>query len=181
MDGNEALVAYRTNEGKLRHNMSSTIQKLCDKGLIKPPSWLSSNVMFETIMGSVAYGVSSDTSDMDLYGYCMPSKFLVFPHLAGEIPGFGTELKRFEQFQIHHVNCPDEMGGKGRVYDIQVYSIIKYFQLCMGCNPNMVDSLFTPLECILFQTQGVGAMVRENRKMFLHQGAWHTFKGYAYS
>jgi hypothetical protein len=27
----------------------------------------------------------------------------------------------------------------------------------------------------------VGEMIRENRKMFLHKGAWHKFKGYAYA
>jgi len=27
----------------------------------------------------------------------------------------------------------------------------------------------------------IGEMVRENRKLFLHKGAWHKFKGYAYS
>ena len=161
--------------------MPSTIQKLVDKGLIRPPTFLPSNVMYETIMGSVAYGVSSDTSDMDVYGYCIPPKYIVFPHLNGEIMGFGTEIKRFEQYQQHHINCPDELGGKGRVYDVQIYNIVKYFQLCMDNNPNMIDSLFTPQECILHITGNVGAMVRENRHIFLHQGAWHKFKGYAYS
>ena len=44
----------------------STLQHLAEKELVKPPRWLPANVMFETIMGSVAYGVSGDTSDMVL-------------------------------------------------------------------------------------------------------------------
>jgi hypothetical protein len=43
----------------------------------------------------------------------------------------------------------------------------------------MIDSLFTPDNCVLHITR-VGQMVRERRKLFLHKGAWHTFKGYAY-
>lgn len=160
--------------------MPSTIQKLEEKGLIRPPSWLSHNVMYETIMGSVAYGVSSDTSDVDLYGFCIPVKELIFPHLAGEILGFGRQLKRFEQFQEHHIECPDELAGKGRLYDVQVFSIVKFFDLLMQNNPNVVDSVFTPQECVLHITQ-VGNMVREQRKLFLHKGSWHKFKGYAYS
>ena len=68
----------------------STLQRLTDRGLIRPPRWLPGSVQYETIMGSVAYGVSSDTSDMDVYGWAIPPKDDVFPHLRGEIPGFGT-------------------------------------------------------------------------------------------
>jgi predicted nucleotidyltransferase len=131
-------------------------------------------------MGSVAYGVSSDTSDMDVYGWAIPPKEVVFPHLAGEVQGFGRQHKKFEQFQKHHIYMEDELGGKGREYDISIYNIIKYFQLVMENNPNMVDSLFVPQECVLHMTQ-VGGMVREQRKMFLHKGSWYKFKGYAYS
>ena len=68
----------------------STLQRLTDRGLIKPPRWLPGNVQYETIMGSVAYGVSSDTSDVDVYGWAIPPKEDIFPHLRGEVLGFGT-------------------------------------------------------------------------------------------
>src|SRR3954447_6434422 len=81
----------------------STLQRLTERGLVKPPRWLPANVQYETIMGSMAYGVSSDSSDMDVYGWAIPPKDDVFPHLRGEIFGFGKQAKRFEQFQEHHV------------------------------------------------------------------------------
>ncbi|RDJ35119.1 MAG: nucleotidyltransferase [Crenarchaeota archaeon] len=160
--------------------MPSRVQKLTEKGLISPPKWLPSNVMYEVMMGSVAYGVSTDYSDMDVYGFAIPPKEIVFPHLAGEIIGFGKKKERFEQFQQHHVLDEDANGGKGQEYDFSVYNIVKYFQLCMECNPNMTDSLNVPQFCILHITK-VGNMVRDNRRMFLHKGAWPKFKGYAYS
>lgn len=160
--------------------MASTVKRLTKLGLIKPPNFLPDNVHYETIMGSVAYGVSSDTSDMDVYGFCIPPKELIFPHLAGEIEGFGRQKKRFEQYQQHHIVDESEMGGKGREYDLSIYNIVKYFSLCMENNPNMIDSLWTPQECVLHITK-VGNMVRDNRRMFLHKGAWHKFRGYAYS
>lgn len=131
-------------------------------------------------MGSVAYGVSSDTSDMDIYGFCIPRKEMVFPHLAGEIDGFGRHKNRFEQWQQHHVFDQDAMNGHGRSHDLTIFSIVKYFSLLMENNPNMVDSLFTPQVCVLHCTQ-IGQMVRENRKLFLHKGSWFKYKGYAYS
>ncbi len=158
----------------------STTRRLKEAGLIHPPSFVPHNIHYETIMGSVAYGVSSDTSDMDVYGFCIPPKDMIFPHLAGEILGFGSQVKRFEQYQEHHILDKSALAGSGRTYDIAIYSIIKYFQLCMENNPNMIDSLFTPANCVLHITK-VGNMVRESRHMFLHKGSWHKFKGYAYS
>ncbi|MFY9221704.1 MAG: nucleotidyltransferase domain-containing protein [Blastocatellia bacterium] len=158
----------------------STVRKLKESGLISPPSFVPHNIHYETIMGSVAYGVSSDTSDMDVYGFCVPPKDMIFPHLAGEILGFGRQINRFEQYQQHHILDKSALAGAGRTYDITIYSIVKYFQLCMENNPNMIDSLFTPANCVLHITK-LGNMVRENRKIFLHKGAWHKFKGYAYS
>ena len=40
----------------------STLQRLTDRGLIRPPRWLPNAVQYETIMGSVAYGCTSTGS-----------------------------------------------------------------------------------------------------------------------
>lgn len=151
------------------------LREVIDSGAkVSPPSWLRHNLAYETMMGSVAYNVSGDTSDMDVYGVCFPPKDLVFPHLAGEIHGFGTQLKRFETWQEHHVDA------LGKVWDFQVYSIVAFFNLAMQNNPIIVDALFTPRRCVLSSTQ-VGEYMREHRRAFLHRGAWHKFKGYAYN
>src|ERR1700753_3003830 len=109
--------------------MANVIDDLVQKKLIHPPAWLSTNVHYLTMMGSVAYGVSGDTSDIDLYGWCIPTKEIIFPHLAGEIFGFGSQKKRFNQWQEHHVKDPSAMQGKGREYDLTVYNVVDYFQL----------------------------------------------------
>lgn len=153
----------------------NTIQNLLDKKCkLFPPSWLPDNIHYETIMGSLAYGVSNDDSDMDIYGFCIPPKNIVYPHLDGEIIGFGHQKERFNQYQEHHI----KYGEKS--YDVSIYNIVRYFHLCMENNPNMIDSLFTPLNCVKSFT-AIGQKVRENRCSFLHKGSWHKFKGYAYS
>jgi uncharacterized protein len=158
----------------------STLQRLTDRGLVKPPRWLPGHVQYETIMGSVAYGVSSDTSDVDVYGWAIPPKDDLFPHLRGEVLGFGAPKPRFEQYQEHHIQDHDALGGHGRTYDLTIYGIVKFFNLAMENNPNVIDSLFTPVNCVLHSTR-VGNLVRENRRLFLHKGAWPKFKGYAYT
>lgn len=154
----------------------SIVDKLTSRGLITPPPHLKTNIHFEVQMGSIAYGCSNDSSDIDLYGFSIPPKDIIFPHLTGHINGFGKHPAKFEQYQQHHVK--DKTFDKE--YDISIYNIIKYFQLVMNNNPNMIDSLFVPRRCILHSTQ-VGEHVRENRHLFLTKRAWHSFKGYAYA
>lgn len=156
--------------------MTKLLKELNAKNLIHPPAFLIENTCYLVQMGSVAYGVEGETSDCDLYGICIPNKDIVFPHLRGEIPGFGSQIQRFEQWQEHHIKDQDS----GREYDFSIYSIIKYFHLCMENNPNMIDSLFVPQRCILYSSK-IGNHIRENRRHFLHKGAWHKFKGYSYS
>lgn len=159
------------------------------KKLIHPPAWLSDNTCYLSVMGSVAYGVA-DTSegkepDFDVYGVCIPPKDILFPHLIGEIWGFGKYKEGipksyFRQWQQPHIMDASARGGKGREYDFQIYSIVQYVQLCSECNPNMIDSLFTHETDVLHITQ-IGQILRDNRQKFLHQGIFDKFKGYAYA
>lgn len=155
--------------------MASVVEKLVKAKLIRPPSFVASNTVYESIMGSEAYGISTDSSDKDIYGFCIPSKSIIFPSSVGIIPGFGYQGETFEQFQEHHIYKQDE----DKEYDITIFSIVKFFKLAMECNPNIIDSLYTPAECMTHCSQ-VGTMVREKRDLFLSKAAWKKFKGYAF-
>ena len=139
-------------------------------GLQCSPEYVN-DYSYLTLMGSRAYGTNNIDSDYDFYGFVVPPADIVFPHLKGEINGFGRNVQKFEQFQAQHVPHPFY-----REYDITVYNIVKYFQLVMEGNPNMVDSLFTPDSVVQYADE-VAKMVRENRKLFLSQKMYHTFKG----
>lgn len=155
--------------------MSSHFDKLHEAGKLNAPRFLKNNIIYEVITGSHAYGTNvSESSDLDIYGVVIPLKEMVFPHLAGEIPGFGVQIKRFEQYIQHHL----EHGVHS--YDMTYTSIVKYFQLCMENNPNMVDTLFVPQECVTHMNR-IGSLIRENRRRFLHKGSYHKFLGYAHS
>lgn len=155
------------------------LENLTRKGLVNFSSkqkFIVTNCQYEVITGSYSYGVSTDTSDTDMVGFCIPPKDFIFPHLAGHIFGFGEQPNRFDQWVQHHIEDKEVK----RQYDITIYNIVKFFQLCAGCNPNMVDCLFVPLRCITHSTS-IGNLVRDNRKLFLSKKAYHTFKGYAFS
>ena len=158
--------------------MASVVNKLIKSDSLQtPPSFLDGGMQLEVLTGSQSYDVSNNDSDIDVVGVVIPPKKVVFPHLAGKIQGFGSQEQKFDQFTQQHIKDPD---GKQREYDIVVYSIVKYFNLCMAGNPNMIDSLFVRRRDVLYTT-GIGELIRENRHLFLSKACWPKFKGYAFS
>jgi uncharacterized protein len=153
---------------------------------VRTPHWLANNTCYLTISGSISYGCADtnadEASDFDTIGVCIPPKELTFPQY---ILGFDPEPKvepgdGSGVYEEHHINDPSARGGKGRQYDLNIYSITKFFHECLKCNPNLIDSLFTRQECVLHCTKA-GNILRENRKMFLSKKCWNTYKQYAYS
>lgn len=149
------------------------LHDLAAENLIHPPKWLPDTLAYLAIVGSESYGANlPGTSDQDLQGFCIPPKTDVFPHLAGEIPGFGTQKQRFGDWQEHHIHHKD------KEYDFAVYSIVKFFHLAMENNPNVLDIICVPDNCVKHITK-VGQLVRDNRRVFFHAGCFHKFRGYA--
>lgn len=152
----------------------SHLKKIKKKNLINPPSFVINQLQYECIVGSNSYGVTSDNSDLDICGFCIPPKYYIFD--SNFINGFDSQKNNFNQYQQHHVKDIDSKIE----YDFTIYNITKYFRLCIDGNPNIVDSLFVPLRCITYCTE-LGNYIRENRKLFLSKKMWFKFKGYAYS
>lgn len=153
------------------------IDDLTKRGLAHPPKWLPGNCHYLAIVGSESYGANIvGSSDRDIQGFCIPPKEDVFPHLNGEIPGFGLQHQRFNVYQEHHINDTNHKME----YDLAVYSIVKFFHLAMENNPNILDVISVPTQCVVHAT-AIGQMVRDNRKMFFHAGAFHKFRGYAFA
>ena len=149
------------------------LHDLAERKLIHPPKWLPDNMAYLAIVGSESYGANlPGTSDQDLQGFCIPPKSDVFPHLRGEIPGFGRQHQRFGDWQEHHIK------HNGKEYDFAVYSMVKFFHLAMENNPNVLDIISVPDNCVKHITK-VGQLVRDNRRMFFHAGCFHKFRGYA--
>ena len=150
------------------------LHDLNQKNLIHPPKWLPTNTHYLAIVGSESYGANLvGSSDQDLQGFCIPPKEDIFPHLKGEIPGFGRQHQRFGDWQQHHVK-----DTAGKEYDFCVYSIVRFFHLAMENNPNILDIICVPNNCIKHITD-VGRMVRDNRRIFFHAGCFSKFRGYA--
>ena len=107
--------------------MTSKTAYLSGRALLKgAPYFLDTAVQFEVIMGSVAYGVSGETSDVDIYGFAIPPRDHVFLHLAGYVHGFDDTPESFDQFQQHHIVDKSANAGKGCEYDLFNCQILSF-------------------------------------------------------
>lgn len=154
--------------------MKDFIQDLHNRNLISPPAFLPANLVFVARGGSYAYGCQTSNSDMDIYGVTVPPPEVVFPHLAGYIDGFGSQQQKFHQWHEHNIIVDDVN------YDFNIWGIVQFFHLTMMGNPNMIDVLFVPQDCVLYSTPTY-AFIRFHKEAFLSKQIWPKFQGYAYN
>jgi predicted nucleotidyltransferase len=64
--------------------------------------------------------------------------------------------------------------------DITIFGIMKFVGLALDCNPNILELLFMPEDCIL-KTTSEWEKIVEIRDSFLSTKVKHTYTGYAFS
>ena len=118
--------------------------------------WLEKRTVLLVRHGAHAYGLATETSDLDIKGIAIPPKeyFLGF-------------LKRFEQ-------------AESKQPDMSIYDIRKFFQLACDCNPNIIEVLWCD-DGDVIQANWIGEAFRHFRASFLSKKARHTFSGYAHA
>lgn len=119
-------------------------------------NYVLDELIFMTLAGSHMYGTSIEGSDIDKRGVCVPPKVVV--------NGFA---RTFNQQQF-----ADE--------DTVIYSLQKFMQLAADCNPNVIELLFAPKDCVQ-TTHPTWERLLERRDMFLTAKAYFKFTGYAHS
>lgn len=112
-------------------------------------------LLFESISGSRAYGTNLPTSDTDIKGvYIQPLE---------EILGFGYKD------QINDAKC-----------DKTYYEIRRFLELISTANPNLLELLNSPEDCILYK-HPLFDEILNNREKFLTKECRNSFAGYAVS
>lgn len=111
-------------------------------------------VVYEATVGSRAYGLSREGSDLDLRGVYLPPADMEWS-LAG-VP---------EQI---------EDPAADRVY----WELEKFLRLALQSNPNVLEVLWTP---VVNRTTEIGDRLRAERDMFASRYAFRTYGAYAVS
>jgi len=116
----------------------------------------SGRIIFECISGSHSYGLSTPKSDEDIRGlYVNPStEYLGLNSPAGQIS--------------------DEK------HDITYYSLKRIFELLQTANPNMIELLWMPEDCVKISSTTMEKLIA-NRDLFISKKCYHTHSGYAFA
>lgn len=115
-------------------------------------------VMFLTMAGSHAYGTNTKTSDVDTRGIFLPPKV--------------TQNSPF--FKIEQVET------KTTEKDEVIYNLVKFIDLYVDMNPNILELLWVDKGDIL-KTSPAYEILRQARSQLLSKKVKHTFTGYAFS
>ena len=122
---------------------------------LKQNDHLNSNIILIGLGGSHAYGMDKESSDLDIRGIALNSKKEIL--LSND----------FEQVVDENT-------------DTTVYSLNKMLDLLTKNNPNTIEILGLKPEHYLYLSD-VGAMLLNNKKMFLSKICIQSFAGYSQS
>ena len=122
---------------------------------LKEHEKLGNNIGYLTLSGSKAYGTSVPTSDTDIRGFYFDNPINLL------------SLKGDKKDEVEDLAT-----------DTTIYSLRKFLNLALNCNPNVIEMLGTRDEDVLVQSE-VSAWLRENVEYFLSKKAYVTFVGYA--
>lgn len=107
--------------------------------------------------GSRSYGTNLPTSDIDFRGiFCADPINIRTPF-----------------FPVRECEDLDEE-------DTKLYELTHFMKLCLDCNPNIIETLWTD-EGDIVTTSPAYQLLRDNRSKLLSKKIVHTFSGYAFS
>ena len=113
-------------------------------------------VILRCIAGSRAYGTATPKSDTDIRGvFVLPRRC----YLSIDEP---------------ITQVADERN------DVIFYTLARFLELAATANPNIIELLFMPEDCVLQRTS-LGERLIANRDLFLSKNAYETHIGYAHS
>ena len=108
--------------------------------------------------GSHLYGTNTNESDIDIRGVLLPT--------IEECIGLR---------ELNDIRNTD----KDKNIETVMHPINKFLKLAMKCNPNILEWLFAPKECVeLVELEFVAVL--DNKNLFLSKEIFHRFKGYAW-
>lgn len=115
---------------------------------------LSGRVIFECRAGSFAYGTNTEKSDIDIKGI------------------FTQSQKELISFKTPDLQISDEKN------DIVYYSLRRYIELASVANPNILELLFMPQDCILHSSK-IFEKLKNYRNEFISHKCLETHQAYA--
>ncbi len=119
----------------------------------------SGNIFYSTIVGSRAYGTFTQDSDTDVKGFYWvdPSEYL----------------------SLNPPVTPQTSQINDEKHNVVYYSLYRAFELLKTANPNFIELLWTPDDCVIKTDDVIMPILLENRNLFITKEAYHSHAEYA--
>ena len=114
-------------------------------------------LLYEYIRGSQAFGLATETSDTDTGG--------VFMSPIESLLGLGFDYK-------------EEVASSK--HDDVWYELNKFFRLLLSSNPTILEALFVPDDCVLYE-HPIITEIKKNKHLFVTKKCFKPFGCYAVS
>lgn len=128
-------------------------------------------ILYKIKSGSHLYGLTTPASDIDYVGVYLEDT------LAEHLDIFNTK----DEMDLSTVSKLENGKNSTNAIDEKYYSLKKFLKLCSDCNPNLVEMLFAPEECIEFVDPMFKYWVLDRPEMFINTKLVDRFIGYAKS
>lgn len=130
--------------------------------------FVEKNKILEYPCGSHLYGTNTPTSDEDFAGvFIAPIEFYL-------------GLKKIDEVDFSVVSKLENGKNSSNAVDRKFYEFRKFVKLASECNPNIIETLWCPLDKFIFSNE-FGMELIKNKSLFLHKGLYDKFIGYSKS
>ena len=138
---------------------------------------LKERTILLTIAGSRAYGMHTDSSDVDIKGCCIPPE----KYRRGFKYHFEQADKPSNMYIFHNcLNNEEKKKASEGELEGSIYEIRKFFKLASDNNPNILDAIFCRNEEVRYITP-LGKELRDFAPNFISKKCRWTFGKYAAS
>lgn len=128
-------------------------------------------VLFKIKSGSHLYGLNTPTSDLDYVGVYVEDSFEDF------IDPFNTKDEMDMSIKSKKENGKNDKDAVDEKY----FHIKKFIKLCADNNPNILEMLFVPEDCIEYVDPDFKSLILDHPEMFVNAKLIDRFIGYAKS
>lgn len=128
-------------------------------------------VLYKIKSGSHLYGLNTPTSDMDYVGVYIEDTFEDFIDPFNTKDEMDTSIKSKKENGKNDENAVDE----------KCFHLKKFIKLCADNNPNVLEMLFAPEDCIEYVDPDFKSLILDHPEMFVNAKLIDRFIGYAKS
>jgi len=128
-------------------------------------------VLYKIKSGSYLYGLNIPTSDLDFVGIYVENDFSEFINPFNSIDERDMSIKSKLENGKNDENAVDE----------KYFHLKKFIKLCADNNPNILEMLFAPEDCIEYVDPLFKELILDHPEMFVNAKLIDRFIGYAKS